>query len=85
VTGPKVDFWLAQTVGITVAAIGLGLAQAGSRRHVSAELRTVAVTSAAGLAAVDVYFVAQRRIRWIYLADAATELALLAGWLLARE
>jgi hypothetical protein len=52
---------------------------------VSTELRTVAVMSAAGLAAVDVYFVAQRRIRWIYLADAATELALLTGWLLARE
>ena len=29
VTGPKTDFWLAQTVGLTVAAIGIGLAQAG--------------------------------------------------------
>jgi hypothetical protein len=76
---------LAQTVGITVAAIGVGLAQSGFRRHVSAELRTVAVTSAAGLAAVDVYFIAQRRIRRIYLAEAAAELALLAGWLLAQE
>jgi hypothetical protein len=25
VTGPKADFWLAQTVGVTVAAVGLGL------------------------------------------------------------
>lgn len=33
VTGPKTDFWLAQTVGVTVSAIGLGLAQAASRRH----------------------------------------------------
>ena len=85
VTGPKADFWLAQTVGITVAAIGVGLVQAGSRRHVPAELRTVAVTSAVGLAAIDVYFVAQGRIRPIYLTDAAAELALVAGWLLARE
>jgi hypothetical protein len=86
VTGPKVDFWLAQTVGIAIAAIGVGLAQAGSRpRDVSRELRTIAAVSAAGLAAVDTYFVAQRRISGIYLADAAAELALLAGWLLARQ
>jgi hypothetical protein len=52
---------------------------------VSAELRTVAVMSAAGLAAVDVYFVAGQRVRSVYLADAAAELALLFGWLLARE
>jgi hypothetical protein len=45
----------------------------------------VAVTSAAGLAAVDVYFVAGQRIRSIYLADAAAELALLAAWILARK
>ena len=33
VTGRKTDFWLAQTVGATVAAVGLGLAQAASRRQ----------------------------------------------------
>jgi len=86
VTGPKVDFWLAQTVGITVAAIGVGLARAGSGpRRVSPELRTVAVTSAAGLALVDAYFVGEGRIARIYLADAAVELALVAAWLLAQE
>ena len=42
VTGPKTDFWLAQTVGLIVAAIGIGLAQAASReRGVPPELRTV--------------------------------------------
>lgn len=83
-TGPKADFWLAQTVGINVAAIGVGLAQAAARRQVSAELRTIAVTSAAGLAAVDAYFVAQRRISWIYLGDAVAELVLRVGWWLAE-
>jgi hypothetical protein len=80
-TGPKADFWLAQTVGVTVAAIGVGLAQAASRRRpVPLELRTVALASAAGLALVDVYFVAQRRISPVYLMDAAAECALIAGW-----
>jgi hypothetical protein len=85
-TGPKTDFWLAQTVGLTVAAIGMGLAQAVARqRAVPPELRTIAATSAAGLALVDLSFVARRRISKIYLADAAAEVALVAGWLLARD
>ena len=64
----------------------IGLAQAVSRRGgVPAELRTVATMSAAGLALVDVSFVARGRISKIYLADAAAEAALVAGWLLARD
>ena len=43
-TGPKADFWLAQTVGVTVAAIGIGLAHAAARRRpVPPELRTTKV------------------------------------------
>jgi hypothetical protein len=83
-TGPKVDFWLAQTVGATVAAIGAGLAHAASqRRPVAPELRTVAVLSAAGLALIDLVFVARRRISSVYLLDATAEVALIAAWLLA--
>ena len=86
VTGPKADFWLAQTVGITVTTIGIGLVHALSRRRdVPPELRTVAATSAAGLALVDFWFVARGRISKIYLADAAAEVALVAGWLFARN
>ena len=86
VTGPKTDFWLAQTVGLTVAAIGIGLAQAVSRqRGVPPELRTVAATSAAGLALIDLSFVARGRISKIYLADAAAEVALVAAWFLTRD
>ena len=85
VTGPKTDFWLAQTVGLTVTAIGIGLAHAVSRRRgVPPELRTVAATTAAGLALVDFWFVARGRISKIYLADGAAEVALVAGWLSAR-
>ena len=85
-TGPKEDFWLAQTVGLTVASVGLGLAQAAwGRRGVPRELRTVAAATAAGLALVDVVFVARGRISRIYLADALAESALVAAWLAARE
>ena len=80
------EFWLAQTVGITIAAIGAGLAQAGfGTPRVPRELRTVALMSAAGLAFVDLYFVTRRRISKIYLTDAAAELALVVAWLLAHD
>lgn len=81
VTGPKTDFWLAQTVGVVVAAIGAGLAHGAARRRITPELRTVAVTSAAGLALVDVLFVARGRIARTYLIDAAAEAVLVAAWL----
>jgi hypothetical protein len=85
-TGAKTDFWLAQTVGVTIVAIGAGLAEtAARRRQVPPELRTIACASAAGLALVDVYFVTRRRIAPIYLADAAVEAALLAGWYLLER
>jgi hypothetical protein len=85
-TGRKTDFWLAQTVGLTAATIGVGLAHAVSRRRgVPPELRTVAAANAAGLALVDLSFVARGCISKIYLADAAAEVALLGGWLFARD
>jgi hypothetical protein len=86
VTGGKTDFWLAQTVGIVVAAVGLGLAQAaaGSRR-VQPELRTIASATAAGLALVDLVFVVRRRVSPVYLLDAAAEGALIAAWATAEK
>jgi len=80
-TGRKTDFWLAQTVGVTVSAIGAGLAHTASRRQpVPAELRTVACAAAAGLALIDLFFVARRDISPVYLLDAAIEAALISGW-----
>jgi hypothetical protein len=86
VTGLKTDFWLAQTVGVVVAAIGAGLAQAAARRQrVPPELRTVAIGSAAGLALIDLVFVTRRRIPPVYLLDAAAEAVLVAAWAVAEE
>jgi hypothetical protein len=82
VTGPKADFWLVQTVGLLVGAIGVGLAQAlRLPGDAPAELRTVAVASAAGLALIDVIYVSNGRVPRIYLADAVAEAALVAAWL----
>ena len=87
VTGKKTDFWLAQTVGVTVMSVGMALAQvyASSRRRPPSELRTVACATAAGLTLIDVIFVARRRISAVYLLDAAAELALIGGWVLTRS
>jgi len=82
ITGPKVDFWLVETVGAMIAAIGIGLGQAAtSGRPIPREIRTVGVASALGLAAIDTMYVRQRRISPIYIADAVAEIALVAGWL----
>jgi hypothetical protein len=86
VTGPKVDFWLVEAVGLTVAAIGLGLSRAvGGGGPVPRELRAVAVAAAAGLGAVDTVYVARRRISPVYLLDAAIEAAFLWDWLRLGE
>jgi hypothetical protein len=80
VTGPKPEWWLVQTVGGLVTTIG-GALIGGALRYDEppAEVVAVAAGSALTLAAVDVVYVARRRIAPTYLIDAAAELAILAG------
>jgi hypothetical protein len=85
VTGRKRDFWLVQTVGVLVGAVGLGLGQAAlSPGKVPREVRTIAIAGATGLTMVDLWFVTRGRISKVYLADAAAELALVVAWRSAR-
>ncbi len=77
VTGPKTDRWLVDTVGALILANGIALAAGARRRPPSAEVRVLAVADALAFIAIDVVFVLRRRIRPIYLADAAVELAFL--------
>jgi hypothetical protein len=79
VTGPKREWWLVQTVGALVTAVGGGLLGAGVRDRATPELLGIAAGSAAGLAGIDIVYVLRRRISPVYLADAAVQLALLAG------
>jgi hypothetical protein len=80
VTGPKRDHWLVKTVGVLVTAVGLTLIRAGLRRRVHPDVAWLASLSAAGLATIDVVYVARRRISPVYLLDALPEVALAAWW-----
>ena len=85
VTGPKEDDWLVRTVGLLVAAIGLALLLAARRGRVTEDLARVARWSAVALGGIDVYYSLRGRISKVYLADAAVEAALVAGWRRARR
>jgi hypothetical protein len=83
VTGPKQDFWLAQTVGVLVTCFGGVLVLAERRRRLTYELRLLAGSSAAALASIDVIFSLRGRISKVYLVDATIEMPFVARCLLA--
>jgi len=79
VTGKKKEWWLVETVGVLVTAVGAGVAVAAARDRVTPEITTIAAGCAGGLAAVDIVYVVRGRISPAYLADAAAKIALLAA------
>jgi hypothetical protein len=83
VSGPKTDRWLVKTVGALITVIGATLGLAAGRRRLTPEIEMLGVGTALTLAAIDVTYVARRRIRWVYLADAALEAGLVVAWGLA--
>jgi hypothetical protein len=85
VTGPKTDWWLVQTVGGLVCAVGAGLACAVANDRVTPEITGIAVGSASVLAAADVWFVGRGTIARSYLLDAVVEAALVTALLRARR
>jgi hypothetical protein len=81
VTGGKLEWWLVLSVGALVTAIGASLAVAArAGRADNLEMRMLGTGAAAGLAAIDMVYVARRRISPVYLTDAGLQLALLAAW-----
>ena len=80
VTGPKTDLWLVKTLGVLISVIGAVLGMAGVQQSVTREMALLGGGSAAGLTAIEVIYVARRRIAPVYLLDAVAELALLIGW-----
>ena len=82
VTGPKTDLWLVKTVGLLIAVIGGVIGLAGHKRRISPEIAMLAAGSAASLTAIDVVYVAKKRISPIYLLDAVAEVGLIALWAL---
>jgi hypothetical protein len=85
VTGPKADGWLVRTVGVIISVCGAVLMLAGLRRNVGPEAELLGVGNAAGLAGIDIIYVARRRIAPIYLLDALAEILIIAAWALARR
>jgi hypothetical protein len=85
VTGPKNDLWLVKTVGVLVSVTGGVLMTAGRRRQTTPEIPLLAVGSAAGLAAIDITYVAKKQISPIYLLDALAEVALIVCWTFGRH
>ena len=81
VTGPKADGWLVKTVGLLITVIGGVLGWRSVRTTTTPDLALLGGGSAAALAAIDVIYVARRRISPIYLLDAAMELGFVGGWL----
>jgi hypothetical protein len=85
VTGPKRDDWLVKTVGVLVTVIGGVLLAAGARGRTTPETAWLGAGSALGLAAIDVVYTSKGVIAPIYLADAAVEVGLAAGWAAAAR
>jgi hypothetical protein len=84
ISGPKVDRWLVKTVGALITVIGATIGLGASRRRVPPEIELLATGSAVSLDLIDDIYVAKRRIRWVYLIDAAAEFALAAAWARTR-
>ncbi len=68
-----------------VAAIGASLGLAAARGKVSAEIATVAIASAAGLATIDLIYVVRGRISPVYLLDVVAEGILIAAWVILSQ
>jgi cadmium resistance protein CadD (predicted permease) len=78
ITGRKWDRWLVQMVGLLAVSIGISVLVASRNEEVDPSIVTLAVASALSFAGIDVVHVARRRISPVYLADAGTEVILLA-------
>ena len=81
VTGPKKDVWLVKTVALLLTVIGAVIGRAGAKDRVTPEIRALGIGSAASLVIIDVWYVAQGRIRKVYLLDALGNTLLIGGWI----
>ncbi len=85
VTGPKVDYWLVRTVGGLLTVIGAVIGLAHIRGRLTPEIRWLAMGTSTVLIAIDVVYVAKRRVSPVYLLDTVTNLILIAGWRARRD
>ena len=81
VTGPKTDIWLVKTVCVLLVAISLSLFSFLRVQEILHPAIILGFLTALGLAAIDIYYTAIDRIRWVYLPDAGAELLICLGWM----
>lgn len=87
VTGPKFEFWLVETVGLTLVIVGAVLLLAGRARRVTREIALLGAGLAAALGSIDIWCVLEPHTTRAYWIDAAVQFGLLGTWvaLLARR
>jgi hypothetical protein len=81
VTGPKTDLWLVRTVALLLVSISLTFLLAAYRKEYLPALGVLAVTSAASMAGIDLYYALNDRIWDTYLIDAVGEILLILAWM----
>jgi len=83
VTGPKTDIWLLKTVAALITVIGLTIIIAASRKEFNFTIAFLAMGSAIGLMAIDIYYAVNDVIWDVYLLDAVAEGLLILTWFYA--
>ena len=79
VTGPKLEWWLVQTVGALVTVAGAGLVSASRSGRDTPEIIGMAAGCAVALGGIEAVYVARGRISPVYLLDAALQAGALAA------
>lgn len=78
VTGPKVDWWLVQMVGLLAVTNGIAIAAGLRAERISRATVALSVLSALSFATIDTVYALKGRISKIYLCDAVVEAAIVA-------
>lgn len=85
VTGKKKDVWLVKTVALLLTTVGGVIGQAGAKDRITPEITALGIGSSASLTIIDFWYVAQGRIRKVYLLDALGNILLIGGWIAALK
>lgn len=85
ITGPKRDWWLAQTIAGLVTVVGIAFLSASRRERPSPEITGLAVGFAAVLAVMDALHSGRGRNSNAYALDAVVQCGFLTGTLLGAH
>ena len=81
ISGWKTDVWLVKTVSVLLICISIPWLMAACKKKYSAEVITLSVTCAIGLAAIEFYYSVTHVISPVYAMDGALQLVFLIAWI----